>query len=236
MLLAVLTLFACAEDTGIITGTVLVGPGEDGSPLVDGTVTILGDDTEYFDEATTDRDGRFEATAPLGLNIFAIVEGPGMVPSVFTGNMGQGTFVVEPGVLYGWPEADRAELDAILEGCSQEGPVVTGEVRLRGATDDNGENPIIQTAFAFIELPNGDRIDACYLNADGDDWNENALHGGPLGRYAIYGVEPGLHTLVYGYFIDDSDPESAVEHILGVYVTEDAVVPQYPAWAVLAGT
>jgi hypothetical protein len=231
-----LTLLACGgEDVGVITGTVLVGPGEDGAPLVDGTVTILGDDTEFFDEATTDRDGRFEATAPNGLNIFAIIDGPQMVPSVFTGNMGQGTFVVEPGILFGWPEADRTAMDTALEGCSQPGPVITGEVRLFGATDDSGESPVLQTAFAYVETPTGERIDACYFNDDGTDWDEGAIHAGPHGQYAIYGVEPGFHTLVYGYLLDGADPESEVDHVIAVYVTEDAVAPQYPAWAQLVG-
>ncbi|MEZ4319169.1 MAG: hypothetical protein R3F61_16760 [Myxococcota bacterium] len=223
-----LLLLGCAEKVGVISGTVLVGPGLVGSPLENGKVTILGDSAERFDEATTDRDGRFEATAPIGLNIFAVIEGAGMTPAVFSGSMGQGDFTVEPGFLFAWPEADRATLDQEFSGCSAPGPVITGEVRLFGATDENGTSPLLQTAFAWVETASGDVIDACYLNEAGDAWDPEAETAGPTARYAVFGLEPGFYDLVYGYYVT---PDFPLEHRLTIYVTDGAIAPQYPAWA-----
>ncbi|MCB9678575.1 MAG: hypothetical protein H6737_25965 [Alphaproteobacteria bacterium] len=223
-----LLLLGCTEKIGLVTGIVLVGPGEVGSPLQDGTVRILGDAAEPFDEGITDRDGRFEATAPLGLNIFAVIEGEGMTPSVFSGTMGQGDLVLPAGNLFAWPETERAALDATFAGCSGPGAVITGEVRLFGATDDNGVSPLITNAFAWVETPDGERIDACYLDEDGEAWAPDAPNAGPQGRYAVFGLQRGFHQLVYGYHITEDIP---LEHRLTLWVEDDSVVPQYPAWA-----
>ena len=224
-----LLLVACTPDkVGDIEGRVLVGPGVLSSPLVDGSVTVLGDDATFFDEATTDFEGRFRATAPRGLNIFVIIEGDGMVPTTFSGVMGQGTFVVNDGELFAWPVEDRVTLDTDFGDCAQEGAVMTGVIRFAGVSNvDTGEGLEVPNGFASAFNEAGDEFRACYVNADGV-YDPEAEDAGPSARYAIYGLEEGFHELVYGYRVT---ADVIVEHSLLLWVSEGAVVPQFPAWA-----
>lgn len=222
-----LALLACAEETGPIGGTVLIGPGSLGPPLAGGTVVVLDEVGEPFDTASIDDEGRFDATAPLGGFIHVRVEGPGMVPAGFSGRMGLGPFEVEPGTLFGWPESERAAMDAQWGDCARPGSAMIGEVRLFGVTDDDGVSPLITTAFASIPVAAGQDLGACYLDDESGLHDPTATTTGPRGTFAIFDIEPGIHRLDYGYHVTQS---IRVDSSLRLYVPDGGVTPLFPAW------
>lgn len=222
----VLALVGCSgEEIGEIGGVVLVGPGLFGPALTSGTVTILDETGAVFDEAELDGNGRFEATAPAGKRIHAVVDGPSMVPAGFTGTMGLGRFEVPPGLLFAWPEAERDALADTWGGCAADGPVVLGEIRLFGVTDDDGTSPVVTTGYASVRS-GGSELPACYLGESGAGDPEAEVTG-DAGAFAVFGVQPGIVQLDYGYVVSGS---TTVDADLELYVPEGGVTPLYPAW------
>lgn len=222
-----LGLWGCAETVGEISGTVLIGSVATGDPLAGGTVQILGEDTEIFDEAPIDDQGRFLASAPLGANIYAVVEGPGMVPAGFSGKMGQGAFEVPPGALFGVSQVERDALDAVFGDCARPGPALYGEVRLYGFVDEDGVNPLVTTAYASAGPIGQEPAAACYLGAETGEYDPEATLTGPTGRFALFDVPTGLVDLDYGYRVGGS---ITVDGTLRLFVPDQGVTPLMPAW------
>lgn len=220
----------CVDTTEPIRGTIRVGPGTVSPPADGATLTIYDDDLELYSRTETAQDGTFSVEGPRGGTVYAEVHGPDFVRSGFVGAVGQGPFDVPDGELFAWTNDAMDALRARYAGCAvQEGGVIHGELRLFGAEGDGG-SPVLRTGFARLLTSDG-AIEACYLDDQGIGWNEGAFITGETGQYALFGVEPGLHRIEFGYFIQ----EVPVLHELTVFVPEDGIAPQFPAWVDLVG-
>lgn len=216
----------CTSPTEAIRGTIRMGPGTTAPPAAGATVTIYDQALQLHDQTVTEVDGTFEVRGPRGETVFAEISGSDLVRAGFVGAVGQGPFEVPDGDLFAF-EVDRLNtLRSRFEGCaSSEGGVIHGEFRLFGATGDEG-SPIVRTGFARLLTGGDDKREACYLDDAGLSWNEDSSISGETGQYAFFGVEPGLHEIEYGYFIQDFE----VLHYIVVYVPEDGIAAQFPAW------
>ena len=98
LLLVPSLVFAQAQTTGAITGSAV---DEDGSPVVDATVTVISTDTGLEREAKTDRNGEFFfGLLPVG-NWSVTVIAPDMQPQVYSFRLGVGETVPINAVLVG---------------------------------------------------------------------------------------------------------------------------------------
>lgn len=224
-----LALLGCRSPDEPIRGVIRLGPGVNAEPAAGVGVSILDRERILYDKGETGADGSFEVLGPRGETIYAEIGGQGMVRAGFVGAVGQGPFDVPDGELFAW-EVDRMDdLRARFGDCGvPDGPVIHGEIRLFGAGGPS-DAPLMPTGFARL-LTDGDPIEACYLDAVGETWEPEATLTGPTAQYAIFGVEPGIHTLQYGYYLDDFP----VEHAIEVYVPDQGIAAQFPAWVDLA--
>lgn len=225
----VLAVLGCRDPDEPIRGTIRLGPGELAEPAGGVNVAILDLDRQLYDKTVTAPDGTFEALGPRGETVYAEISGDDLVRAGFVGQVGQGPFDVPDGELFAWEVSRMDALRASYADCgTPEGGVIHGEIRLFGAGSPSNA-PIFPTSFARL-LTDDEPIEACYLDATGQTWDPDATLTGPTGQYAIFGVEPGLHTLQYGYYLDDFP----VEHAIEVYVPEQGIAAQFPAWVDLA--
>jgi hypothetical protein len=206
-------------------------------PLVGGTVILRGSDGVEYDRAETDDRGVFEVRAPAGETIYAEIHGDGLVHSAFTGVSGlEPKLLVEPGNLHGVLQSTLDELRAVFADCpgaADPGGVVFGEVRVVSLVDpETDEHPLVTTARVRTEGTGGDGAGlehhACYFGDDGVTHDPESTITGPAGFFAIFGVDPGPHTLVVVYTAwRDSEVYSYSE----IWMPDDpGTVDRFPAW------
>jgi hypothetical protein len=202
--------------------------------LAGGTVEIRGEDAVVYDDATTTGDGSFTVLAPAGQTIYAGISGDGLAKASFTGVSGADPrMTVDSGLLFGVPLDDLDALRAQFDGCpglDGAAGIVYGEVAVYGLEDPTTHlPPLVTTAVVTSISGEGTEHPACYLDADGGAWDPDAVATGQSGTFAIFGVEPGLHTLEVSY---DTDFETGILSYSSVWVPDDpnGVAARFPAW------
>lgn len=217
----------------VISGRVFEGHDKLGFPLVGGLIRLVDDGGAELDAATTGSRGAFSLRARSNLPLFAEISGEGFGISSFTGTTGVERLRVEDGALYGVETRVIDSWTALVSGCpgqDEPGGLVYGEVRLYQVFDpETGIEPSVNTAWAVIESADGQRREACYLTDDGTALAPEATRTGGTGRFAIFGVPSGVHTLEVGYDLPDG---SSYTTLWTTWVPDGpgAVVPRFPVY------
>lgn len=224
-------LVACQGEI-VVTGRVYEDLDAFGFPLAGGTIRLVDDAGEQIDEATTGPRGGFKLHSKPSVPLLAEVEAPDFARTSFTGVAGSETMRVADGQLYAVELRKVEAWRTLFAGCpgvGEPGAMVYGDVRLYNVTDEDGVSPTVGLAWAAIEAADGTRFEACYLNELGDAWDPEATRTGATGRFAIFGVPSGLHTLEVGA---DATSELSYTTLWTTWVPagDDAVVPRFPVY------
>ncbi len=230
-----LLLLACAPNTALIEGIVYERPGNDQVPPLPGATVRMLDaaDGAELDWANTDAQGAFTAEVPHGTNLFVEITRDGLRPAFFAAVVGlEEVIIVEPYTLYGYEEADAADVEAAFADCPGGGGgagLVLGEVRsYELATVISGEHPTIANAQVTLVSEGGDRWDACYYDADGAAYDPEAGVTGDAGQFVVPHVPAGQHGLEIVYDFGGGLIETQT---YPVRVDEAPTVsPWFPAW------
>lgn len=209
-----------------ITGNLRVGPYLGEGPVTEGDIRIYDGGGVFFDESPINPDGSFEVTGPQSLPLLAVVSGPGLIEASFAGVLGVGPLQVPEGEIYGWSTELMERLRAEFGACGEApGSVVTGEIRLFGATDSSGSVLIVDEGTAVLYDNDDQPIQACYLNDQGM-YDPDAALTGATGRFGFFGLDAGTYRLLYGYDLGGE----AVEAELFLTVREEGITPLYPVF------
>lgn len=224
---------ACSPGEVRVTGVVSSYPDEKAGPLEGGTVAILTDRGDEWDTDVTDAQGRFDVMAPKGENIFAVVGGDELADASFTGVSGlDARLRVPDGTLYAVPDWQRAEWEALFDGCEGlgEGGLVIGEVHVFLPGVDPDPTTIVTTASVRVEGEDADpelTREACYLDDEGAAFDPDATETGTSGWFAVTAVDEGVQTLVVDTRITQDVSQRA---FLTLYMPEGGVVPRFPTY------
>jgi len=225
-------LFACGPGPATIEGVVYESYAPDAPPLAGATVRLLdADDESPIGKTTTDAEGRFSLDAELGIHVYAEIDGDGLRPARFPGVIDLPTVRVEDRSLFGFSEAEAAELEEIFAGCPSAGGagLAVGEVRAYEiATVVEGEHPTINNAQVLARSNDGTEWDACYFDDDGEDYAPSAIFTGGTGWFVLPGLPAGTHDLEITYEFGAGQVETQVYPL---NVAEGGTVsPWFPAW------
>lgn len=233
----VLLLAACNPGQVRVTGHVDASPEDKAPPLAGGTVTILDEGGERFDEATTDDNGWFRADAPKGQTIYALVSAPDYEVASFTGVSGlDERLQVSKGLLFGVSAADRAGWQDRFAGCEGMGSegLVIGRTMLFLPEVPEQERPVVSGARVRVEsqsVPGEEGVrTACYLDDRGGAYDPEAEFTGDSGWFAVPDVGEGPHSLVIEIPLND-DLVSA--DFRQVWMPPGGVVARFPLWVEL---
>lgn len=216
-----------------VSGRVFEGQNKIGFPLADARIRLVDEEGAELDAAITGARGGFALSARSNLPLFAEISHEGFGVSSFTGTTGIERLKVEDGALYGVESRVIDAWTSLLVGCpgqADEGGLVYGEVRLYQVFDpETGVEPTVGTAWAAVETAAGDRRKACYLDDDGVAFAPDSTRTGGTGRFAVFGVPSGVHTLEVGFDMPDG---SSYTTLWTMWMPEGpgAVVPRFPVY------
>jgi hypothetical protein len=233
----------CGKGDVTVQGTVFAGQAIEEGALPGAAVALRDQDGVLYDEAVADDVGFFQVKAPRGQSIFAEISAEGFATTSFTGQSGLDTdqplLIDETGdeisghTLYAVPVEALEAWRTQLAGCptlEEGGRALIGEVRVYGIeNDETGEEPLVTTASVKAVSTTGVEREGCYLDDEGLAYDPESAVTGLMGFYAVFGLEPGLHTAEITYTAFDTEQIVTYQ---GLYVpeAEDALVPRFPTW------
>lgn len=232
---------ACGPREVRVDGTVFQGPELAEPGLGGATVETFDEDGEPWAIDVADDDGKFNVAAPRGQTIYATVTADGYATSSFTGQSGteERLQIVESQdeatghTLYGIRTEELEGWRALFADCpdlQEGGRAIVGEVRVFDIQDSvTDEHPIVTTASVKVVSATGVERVGCYLDPTGATYDPESTQTGDSGRFAVFGLEPGLATVEITYLAFDTEEVVTYQ---GVYVPEgeDGVVPRFPTW------
>lgn len=241
-LCSLVTVAACSSErrVGVLTGIVTSGPEASSETIEGARVRTFGMQGKLLDDVVTNQDGSFQADVPYGGTFFIEVDS-GDVPTAFSALSQYGSVEGGHGDLWTRTSGQVEGIRSVYGGCgsaSDEGGIIEGEVQVYLAVNETDELPLITTATVRATAEDGTVHEACYLNNLGE--TEDALFWtGNTGRFAIFGVPPGLYDVEVEYWIPDYEGEidtgNSDQRIetprLPIRMPEGGVSVHYPLWA-----
>ncbi len=227
-----LLLPSCKAKTVELSGRVYQGLLQD-AVAGGADLAVLSFEGETLGQTTADSDGFFTVEVPEDVNVFVRIDADGAPVTTFAGVVSLFDETLPDYYLYSLPDADVAEVEGWFAGCATgDGPgIVMGEVRHQDLVDRDGDYAINTAGQVKLLLEDGTERTACYLDADGEAYDPDALLVGASGRFAILGVPAGLHTLDVGF--DATLQQREVQQYPVLIVDEPSVSPWFPAWVTL---
>lgn len=199
----------CVQPTVQLSGTVYSSHERTSPPQAGARITVVDFDGAVLDQAETDGSGQFTVVLPEGTEIVAEIRGEGLATATFPGISGLDPIAqLVDRSLYAVSleeaEAERARFEG-CPGAAESSTLLFGEMRLHGLVDpETGENPTVNTGRVDVHSVEGGQWSACYLDADGALYDPGAPWTGDSGRFAVFGMDAGLHDLDARYeLLDD---------------------------------
>lgn len=229
----ILLVLGCLPEVGTVTmyGNVHDAPNAEGSLVEGATLETKNQALEVIGTATTDFAGEFEVDVPEGSDFFVEVRGDGYVPTHFSGVAGIYDFSSGEGYPWVAPTEWVDELRTTFAACPNvdaEGVIVTGEMRLYIDGARPSDCPIIDSGEVYVYNSDDEVVaSACYLDDAGTSLADGTITG-DTGRFAVFGVPPGLIAVEVVYNDPSGDQVSSHPQYAPA---EGGLVPMYPAWA-----
>ena len=221
-------LIACLPDPGSVTltGRVLSTQyGDDGAPNV--TIESFDSELEPYAEAATGANGEFSVEVMASRVYHLHLTGDGIVPTAFSGIVGQQDVSLEDGDLYVRTEEEVAALRALHDQCpsaEEEGGIIEGVVEFPLISDASGEAVVAESAEVSAALNDATSYAACVLDDDGLSVADPGQVG-VTGRFAIFGVAPGAVTVEFQQPIGDK----TLSNYGFALLPEGGIAPFHPA-------
>jgi len=211
-----------------LTGTLTQTNDSNSDPVSDGEVATYDGLGQEVDCTVASDLGEFSVSAPASSTFFVQTAGADRVRTTFTGWSGIDDIDIDPGVLWVRSADELDEIRGEFSECdraSLPGGIIEGEVRVYLPVEEPTDDlPLVSTAQASVEDQEGETIEACYLDDEGLS-SPDTEQTGDSGRFAIFGLEPGLTWLTVTYAVTDDLEESSEYPIL---LPENGTAPLYP--------
>jgi len=225
-MIAMLLGFGCLPTlSSQISGTI---EDSSGNAIPNPEIRVYDYRGEELSQLSGNEEGQFEAELPPYSSIFFVVSAEGYEASSFAGFSGEGTFSVDDGTLWLRNASEIQTIRSDFSSCAiDEGVLVDGEVRLGLSNDITVDSPTITTASIATVDGEEDGFTACYLPTFDEETQEEIPSEltGDSGRFALFGLEPGVHTLGFSVIYENDRTE---EYELIVFAPETGNVPLYP--------
>ena len=221
-----------AQTDVVLSGQILTSQ-DSGEGAADILVSIRNAETNPHGDVSTDSDGLFEITVPGSNAYHMVLTGTDVVPTSFSGIVGQSDVEIPADELFVRTESDvdglRAEFD-LCPTAADEGGVVEGVVQFR--LQDTDDDSFLAASLTSVTVFNahGTEYDGCYLDENGFSV-EDGTEVGPTGRFAVFGIPEGPTTILFKQDVGGL----TVENYGYVFMPEDGIAPFYPAFVDLAG-
>jgi hypothetical protein len=213
-----------------LRGRVLEGPAED-APIVGGAdVQVRDSSGADYAAATAEGDGTFAVDIPATAQFRLELRAAGHLPTAFTGYSLAGDVEAPDGTLFARPVDFLDGLRATFGNCpkaAEPGAVIEGELRLfLPVGEDTDELPLVNTGTVAVVDADGASHTPCYLDNQGISLAEGAVTG-DTGRFAFFGLPPGLATFTSAYTLNDISYDGEPYDLL---LPAEGIAPLYPAW------
>lgn len=213
-------------DSVYVSGQVLAEQyAESGASGV--TVESINAQLEPFAETTTDASGAFEVEAQASGVYHLHLSGDGIVPTAFSGIVGQNDIELSAGSLFVRSETEVAALRDVHENCptaNDPGGIIEGVVVFPLTSDTTGEAVVAESATVSASLNDAVSYTACILDDDGVSLSADGRVG-TTGRFAFFGVRPGAITVEFQQEIGDK----TLTNYGFALMPQDGIVPFHPA-------
>ncbi len=211
---------ACiAEPSSEITGQIF---DSQGAGVPNANIEVRDENAFVYSETQADSEGFFKADLPPLSTFFLVLSAENMPPTSFTGFSGEGETSVEDGTLWLRTLEEVNEVQSAFTVCEQSGfPMIDGEVRVGIPAQEAESLPLITTATALAINVNGVVRNGCYV----PDEDGEAEATGPAGKYGIFDLQTGIHTLRISVKFDQ-DTTLDYDHLM--YVPAEGSAPLYP--------
>jgi hypothetical protein len=174
--------------------------------------------------------GEFSVTIPSHTNFFVVISADEYQTSSFSGYAGEGEFDVPAGTLWLRTDEEISSLQEEFTTCQAESSLIDGEVRLAiNGQSDVESLPLVTSATVVAVDQLEQEYNGCYLPTLDEETGEYIPSSttGEYGRFAINGLNEGVHLLEISVQYDDENSEVFPYF---VFVPENGNVPLYPAF------
>ncbi len=222
------TFLACLPDpsTVVLSGQVLASQYAE-SGAADIHVAAMDTDLEMISETTTDQNGQFSIDVPASGVYHLHLSGTDMITTAFSGVVGQKDIELPEDSLFIRSEEEVAAIRSLHGNCPTSGVsggIIEGVVEFPLTSDTTGEAIVAENAMVSASLNDAVPYTACVLDDDGESV-EDGQQVGTTGRFAIFGVDPGVITIE----IQQEIADKSLTNYGFALMPESGIAPVHPA-------
>jgi len=198
-------------------------------------IAVAAHDSELqpYSDTITDEDGLFSTPVQTNRVWHLVFTGDGVVPTAFSGVVGQSDMALPEDAIYVRSEAEVEALRVVHSLCptaEDDGGIVEGIVRFPLQNSHDDSYLIAEEAYVEAYDVDGNLYDVCYLDDDGESLEKGSAVGA-TGRFAAFGLPAGPITLAFKQEVSSQ----TIENYGFVMMPENGIAPFHPAFIDLAG-
>lgn len=198
-------------------------------------IAVAAHDAELqpYSDTLTDEDGLFSMPVQSNRVWHLVFTGDGVVPTAFSGVIGQSDLAIPEDALYVRSETEVAALRILHSLCptaQDEGGMVEGVVRFRLQNSQDDNYLIAEESYVEVYDADGGQYDVCYLDNDGESLEKGSAVGS-TGRFVAFGLPAGPTTVTFKQVVS----QQTIENYGFVMMPENGIAPFHPAFIDLAG-
>lgn len=215
---------ACIPNTVLLSSDLV---NQDQEQIPNPFIQIYDVTGSLYAEVEGDPEGSFQVDVPANADIFVVISADDYDAHSFSGLIQSADIAIETGIFWLRTEEEATAIRSEFSDCSStNGSFIDGQIRLMLDTSNPENNPTITTA-TFSTVDDTGSSSACYL-PELDPETEELLpseKSGAEGRFALFGLSAGLHTLNVNIQKDEATSD---DYSFNVFVPENGSVPLYP--------
>lgn len=202
-----------------------------GAPEI--AVAVHDSELQPYSDTITDEEGLFSVPVQTSRVWHLVFTGAGVVPTAFSGVVGQTNTAIPEDALYVRSETEVEALRVAHSLCptaQDGGGIVEGVVRFRLQNSQDESYLIAEESYVEVYDVDGQPYDVCYLDNDGESLEKGSAVGA-TGRFVAFGLPAGPITVVFKQDVSSQ----TIENYGFVMMPEYGIAPFHPAFIDLAG-